>query len=247
MRTIGVIPARYASTRFPGKPLTNIGGKTMIQRVYEQVSAAKTLSKVVVATDDIRIFNHINSFGGTVTMTSDAHPSGTDRCAEVLSMAAYRGFDAAVNIQGDEPFIQPFQIDMLVNALLHHKNLQIVTLAKKIDTLEAVLNENVVKVLFDTHFKALYFSRHPIPFVRGVPVENWLVQTSFYKHIGLYAFRSDALQQVARLKPSRLEMAESLEQLRWLENGFKIGIALTDMETIGIDTPEDVAKIQHFL
>jgi 3-deoxy-manno-octulosonate cytidylyltransferase (CMP-KDO synthetase) len=247
MRTIGMIPARYASTRFPGKPLTNIGGKTMIQRVYEQVSAAKTLSKVVVATDDIRIFNHVNSFGGAAAMTSETHPSGTDRCAEVLSMPAYRGFDAVVNIQGDEPFIQPFQIDMLVNALLHHKNLQIVTLAKKIDTLEAILNENVVKVVFDAHFKALYFSRHPIPFVRGLPVEHWLHQTSFYKHIGLYAFRSDALQQVAQLKPSRLEMAESLEQLRWLENDFKIGVALTDLETIGIDTPEDVAKVQHFL
>jgi 3-deoxy-manno-octulosonate cytidylyltransferase (CMP-KDO synthetase) len=247
MRTIGVIPARYASTRFPGKPLTNIGGKTMIQRVYEQVSAAKTLSKVVVATDDIRIFNHVKSFGGAVTMTSETHPSGTDRCAEVLSMPAYRGFDTVVNIQGDEPFIQPFQIEMLVSALVFHKNLPIVTLAKKIDTLEAILNENVVKVLFDVHFKALYFSRHPIPFVRGLPVEQWLNKTAFYKHIGLYAFRSDALQQVAQLKPSRLEMAESLEQLRWLENDFKIGVALTDMETIGIDTPEDVAKIQHFL
>jgi 3-deoxy-manno-octulosonate cytidylyltransferase (CMP-KDO synthetase) len=247
MRTIGVIPARYASTRFPGKPLTNIGGKTMIQRVYEQVSAAKTLSKVVVATDDIRIFNHVKSFGGAVTMTSETHPSGTDRCAEVLSMPAYRGFDTVVNIQGDEPFIQPFQIEMLVSALVFHKNLPIVTLAKKIDALEAILNENVVKVLFDVHFKALYFSRHPIPFVRGLPVEQWLNKTAFYKHIGLYAFRSDALQQVAQLKPSRLEMAESLEQLRWLENDFKIGVALTDMETIGIDTPEDVAKIQHFL
>jgi 3-deoxy-manno-octulosonate cytidylyltransferase (CMP-KDO synthetase) len=247
MRTIGIIPARYASTRFPGKPLIEIGGKTMIQRVYEQVSAAQTLSKVVVATDDIRIFNHVHSFGGAVTMTSEAHPSGTDRCAEVLSMPAYRGFDVAVNIQGDEPFIQPFQIDMLVRALLFHKNLPIVTLAKKIDTLEAILNENLVKVVFDAQFRALYFSRHPIPFVRGLPMENWLDKTSFYKHIGLYAFRSDALQHVARLKPSRLEMAESLEQLRWLENDFKIGIALTDMETIGIDTPEDVAKVQPFL
>jgi 3-deoxy-manno-octulosonate cytidylyltransferase (CMP-KDO synthetase) len=219
----------------------------MIQRVYEQVSAAKTLSKVVVATDDIRIFNHVKSFGGAVTMTSETHPSGTDRCAEVLSMPAYRGFDTVVNIQGDEPFIQPFQIEMLVSALVFHKNLPIVTLAKKIDTLEAILNENVVKVLFDVHFKALYFSRHPIPFVRGLPVEQWFNKTAFYKHIGLYAFRSDALQQVAQLKPSRLEMAESLEQLRWLENDFKIGVALTDMETIGIDTPEDVAKIQHFL
>ncbi|MEN9612416.1 MAG: 3-deoxy-manno-octulosonate cytidylyltransferase, partial [Bacteroidota bacterium] len=213
----------------------------------EQVSEAKTLSKVVVATDDIRIFNHVQNFGGAVAMTDASHFSGTDRCAEVLSMPAYRGFDAAVNIQGDEPFIQPFQIDMLVSALMSYKNLQIVTLAKKIDALEAVLNENIVKVIFDGTFQALYFSRHPIPFVRGQPVENWLNQTSFYKHIGLYAFRSDALQKVAQLKPSRLELAESLEQLRWLENGFKIGIALTDMETIGIDTPEDVAKVQHFL
>jgi 3-deoxy-manno-octulosonate cytidylyltransferase (CMP-KDO synthetase) len=247
MRTIGIIPARYASTRFPGKPLTNIGGKTMIQRVYEQVSEAKTLSKVVVATDDIRIFNHVNYFGGAVVMTAESHLSGTDRCAEVLSMPAYSGFDAAVNIQGDEPFIQPFQIDMLVNALRSHKNLQIGTLAKKIDTLEAVLNENIVKVIFDAAFKAIYFSRHPIPFVRGLPAENWLDKTAFYKHIGLYAFRSDALQKVAQLKPSRLEMAESLEQLRWLENGFKIGITLTALETIGIDTPEDVAKVQCFL
>jgi 3-deoxy-manno-octulosonate cytidylyltransferase (CMP-KDO synthetase) len=247
MQVIGVIPARYASTRFPGKPLANIGGRSMIQRVYEQVSEAKTLSKVVVATDDERILTHVRNFGGTAVMTSERHPSGTDRCAEVISMPAYRGFDAAVNIQGDEPFIQPFQIDMLVSALWFHKNLKIVTLAKKIDTIETLTNENMVKVAFDLHFKAVYFSRHPIPFVRGTPVKDWLQQTAFYKHIGLYAFKTDVLQQLAVLKPSRLEMAESLEQLRWLENGYEIGIALTDLETIGIDTPEDVAKIQHFL
>jgi 3-deoxy-manno-octulosonate cytidylyltransferase (CMP-KDO synthetase) len=241
MKTLGIIPARYASTRFPGKPLIDIHGKTMIQRVYEQAAQAQLLQKIVVATDDSRIFDTVKIFGGEVMMTSDAHPSGTDRCAEVLKQ--YPDFDAVVNIQGDEPFIQPAQIDKTISVLLKNKQIGIATLAKKIVDAAFLHNPNVVKVVFDTKLRALYFSRHAIPFVRGVHEKDWLEQQYFYKHIGLYAFRAKTLLKIAALPPSFLEKSESLEQLRWLENGFKIGVALTDLETIGIDTPEDWKRI----
>jgi 3-deoxy-manno-octulosonate cytidylyltransferase (CMP-KDO synthetase) len=241
MKTLGIIPARYASTRFLGKPLVNIHGKPMIQRVYEQATQAQLLAKTVVATDDMRIFDAVKNFGGEVIMTSATHPSGTDRCAEVLQQ--YPDFEAIVNIQGDEPFIQPSQIDKTIGILLKNKRIGIATLAKKITNIEFLHNSNVVKVVFDKKMHALYFSRHAIPFVRGVETKDWLKPQDFYKHLGLYAFRTKTLLKIAQLPPSSLEKSESLEQLRWLENGFRIGVALTELETIGIDTPEDLARI----
>ena len=257
MKVLGVIPARYASTRFPGKPLIDIQGKSMIQRVYEQAMKAKSLSKVIVATDDERIFNHVKSFNGEVMMTSDGHQSGTDRCAEVINQLSSVAFDAVVNIQGDEPFINPSQIDSVVE-VLKKEQFMIATLVKRIhittNEMQAVIardevnwvihNPNIVKAVFSSEGKALYFSRSPIPYLRNIPAEEWLSKGEFYKHIGLYAYKSSVLREIARLPPSRLEQLESLEQLRWLENGYAIGIAETDLETIGIDTPEDLLKIK---
>jgi 3-deoxy-manno-octulosonate cytidylyltransferase (CMP-KDO synthetase) len=238
---LGIIPARFASTRFPGKSLADINGKSMIRRVYEQACRAKSLDKVVVATDDNRIYGHVLSFGGEVMLTRNDHPSGTDRCAEVA-----RQFPEAqliLNIQGDEPFIQPEQINLLTETLISRKGFPIVTLAKKISDTSLLQNPNVVKVVFSEIQGALYFSRHPIPFLRGVAPEQWLAHHIFYKHIGLYGFRRQALLQVARLAPTLLEQAESLEQLRWLEHGIRIAVGITEWETIGIDTPEDLLKL----
>ena len=256
MKVLGVIPSRYASTRFPGKPLVDIQGKTMIQRVYEQAMKAKSLSKVIVATDDERIFKHVQSFKGEVMMTSDVHQSGTDRCAEVINQLSSEAFDAVVNIQGDEPFIDPSQIESVVEVLKKEQFL-IATLVKRIhvtaNEMQPVMardeanwmihNPNIVKVVFSSEGKALYFSRSPIPYLRNIPTDEWLLKSEFYKHIGLYAYKSSVLKEIALLPPSRLEQLESLEQLRWLENGYAIGIAETDLETIGIDTPEDLLKV----
>jgi 3-deoxy-manno-octulosonate cytidylyltransferase (CMP-KDO synthetase) len=235
---LAVIPARWASTRFPGKALTNIAGKSMIQRVLEQVNQSTKVDRVVVATDDDRIFNHVRDIGGEVMMTSTEHPSGTDRCAEVA-----RQFPEAtyiLNVQGDEPFIQPQQIDLLADTLIQNPHAAIATLAKKIDRADFLSNPNVVKLVFSEKVGAIYFSRHPIPFVRGVNQENWLGKQDFYKHIGLYGFRREALLEIADLSPTPLEIAESLEQLRWLEHGFRIAVGITEWETIGVDTPEDL-------
>ena len=240
--SLGIIPARFASTRFPGKPLVEISGKTMIRRVYEQASKSG-LDEVVVATDDERIFRHVSDFGGNAVMTSPEHPSGTDRCAEVAALPEYADFEIVVNIQGDEPFIQPSQIDLAVDVLIKNKNCPIATLAKQIEQPEALFNPNVVKVVFDKKIQALYFSRSPVPFLRNVPQAEWLAQGRFFKHIGLYAFRRETLLAVAALPPGQLERAESLEQLRWLENGYAIAIALTEFETIGIDVPEDLLRV----
>ena len=242
MKVLGVIPARYASSRFPGKPLVDIQGKTMIQRVYEQAMKAKSLSKVIVATDDERIFNHVKSFKGEVMMTSDVHQSGTDRCAEIINQLSSEGFDAVVNIQGDEPFIDPSQIDSVVE-VLKKEQFMIATLVKRVHTEGVIHNPNIVKAVFSSEGKALYFSRSPIPYLRNIPTDEWLSKGEFYKHIGLYAYKSSVLKEIALLPPSRLEQLESLEQLRWLENGYAIGIAETDLETIGIDTPEDLLKV----
>ncbi len=238
---LGIIPARFASTRFPGKPLTDIAGKSMIRRVYEQACQAKSLDKVVVATDDERIFEHVESFGGAVMRTRADHPSGTDRCAEVA-----RHFPVAqliLNIQGDEPFIQPEQIDLLTETLLRQSRFTIATLAKKIDDPALLQNPNVVKVVFSKKQGALYFSRHPIPFLRGTSPEHWLEHQAYFKHIGLYGFRRQALLRVARLAPTALERAESLEQLRWLEHGIRIAVGITEWETVGIDAPEDLLRL----
>ena len=239
--SLGIIPARFASTRFPGKPLVDIGGKTMVQWVYEQASKS-ALGLVVVATDDQRIFDHVTSFGGLVVMTSDRHPSGTDRCAEVALLPQFADFQFVVNVQGDEPFIAPAQINLALEVLARDENCPIATLARKIqsESNADLLDPNMVKVVFDKHQRALYFSRWPLPFHRNLPQEKWLGEGIFYKHIGLYAFRREVLLAVAALPPSRLEQAESLEQLRWLENGYAIGIALTELESISIDSPNDL-------
>ncbi len=239
---LAVIPARYASTRFPGKPLIDIGGKTMIRRVYEQVIQSKRVDRAVVATDDQRIYDHVRSFGGDVQMTRPDHPSGTDRCAEVAQHVPQADF--VLNVQGDEPFIQPEQIDLLADTLTGSSVFSIATLAKKLELPEHLFNPNIVKVVFSEKNGAIYFSRQPIPFLRGVEPENWLAQHDYYKHIGLYGFRRTALMDIARLSPTPLERAESLEQLRWIENGLRIAVGVTELETIGIDAPEDLGKIR---
>lgn len=242
---LAVIPARYASTRFPGKPLVDIGGKTMIRRVYEQVTQSRRVDAAVIATDDERIYEHVLSFGGEVRMTRAEHPSGTDRCAEVALYFPKAKF--ILNVQGDEPFVQPEQIDLLADTLTGSSKFAIATLAKKIEQPEMLFNPNVVKVVFSEQNGAVYFSRHPIPFVRGVEPENWLAQQVFYKHIGLYGFRRKTLLDIARLSPTPLERAESLEQLRWLEHGLRIAVGVTELETTGIDTPEDLEKIRRLI
>lgn len=238
---LAVIPARYASTRFPGKPLVLIQGKTMIQRVWEQVMQSSRVTTVVVATDDDRIAAHVAAFGGQVVRTRSDHPSGTDRCAEVAQL--FPSVDFVLNIQGDEPFVQPQQIDLLADTLVNDPAFSIATLAKRIEQAELLFNLNVVKVVFADNGRAIYFSRHPIPFMRGRAPEDWLTEHTFFKHIGLYGFRRETLLHVAGLSPSPLERAESLEQLRWLEHGLAIRVGQTDLETMGIDTPEDLLNI----
>ncbi|MCR5014258.1 MAG: 3-deoxy-manno-octulosonate cytidylyltransferase [Bacteroidales bacterium] len=241
MKVLGIIPARYGSTRFPGKPLAMIGDKTMIHRTYDQVLKS-SLDAVVVATDDRRIFDEVRGFGGQVVMTRSDHRSGTDRCREALALVG-GAYDAVVNVQGDEPFIDPRQID-LVAGLIRNEEVPLATLARRITDPETIHNPNVVKVVFDDQGYALYFSRHAIPFVRGVESSQWLEKTAYYQHIGLYAYKSDVLSRVASLPMGRLEQAESLEQLRWLENGLRIRVALSDIvQTYGIDTPEDLTLI----
>ncbi|NET33443.1 MAG: 3-deoxy-manno-octulosonate cytidylyltransferase [Cyanothece sp. SIO1E1] len=242
MKVLGVIPARYESTRFPGKPLVNIQGKSMIARVYERCRQAKMLDEVIVATDDQRIYDHVKSFGGEVMMTSKSHRSGTDRCAEVA--AEHREVEFVVNIQGDEPFIDPNQIDQLVKLFDGSSTVDIATLAKKIDSEEALMDPNIVKVVFNKQAEALYFSRSTIPFVRNLASGQWLRHHDFYKHIGIYAFRNKVLQECAKLPQGKLEIMESLEQLRWLEAGYNISVGLTKLETMGIDTPEDLEKFE---
>jgi 3-deoxy-manno-octulosonate cytidylyltransferase (CMP-KDO synthetase) len=240
MKILGIIPARYASSRFPGKPLVDMLGQTMIQRVYAQVKKSKKLSLVVVATDDQRIYDHVLSFGGNAYMTSSNHPSGTDRCFEALTKQK-EIFEFAINIQGDEPFIDPNQIDLLCSSL--NKKTELATLIQKIATLEQLHSPGEAKVVIDHNHDAIYFSRSPIPFVQKYEQKDWLDKTTFYRHVGLYAYRSDVLEKITRLSPSLLEKAESLEQLRWIENGFKIKTVETEMEeSICIDTPEDLQK-----
>ncbi len=241
---LGIIPARYASTRFPAKPLTDIAGKSMIQRVYEQVKKSTLITDVIVATDNKEILDHVTSFGGRVRMTKESHVSGTDRCYEALTLQKAK-FDYVINIQGDEPFIQPEQIDLLAK-LLDGKT-EIATLVKKIEDQSQLFNPNVVKAVVSEKGEALYFSRSTVPHIRNTPDAEWLSKHSFYKHIGMYAYRTDVLKQLTELPVSALEKAESLEQLRWLENGFRIKVAETKTETIGIDTPEDLQKALNSL
>ncbi|HOW26768.1 MAG TPA: 3-deoxy-manno-octulosonate cytidylyltransferase [Bacteroidales bacterium] len=248
-KAIGIIPARYASARFPGKPLAMISGKTMIQRVYEQAIKASSLEDVVVATDDQRIYDHVTGFGGKVLMTSPLHPSGTDRCQEAVKILRESGdghgqSGIVINIQGDEPFLDPGQIDR-VTALFTRPEVNIATLACRILHNEELENPNVVKVVFTTDRKVLIFSRSVIPFQRQVPLGSWLDHHPYYKHIGLYGFRMAVLQQITALEPSPLEVAESLEQLRWLQNGWDIYLDITGTESVAVDTPEDLLKLAN--
>ena len=258
MKYIGIIPARYASTRFPGKPLAVLGGKTVIQRVYEQ--AVSVLPEAYVATDDERIFACVEAFGGRAVMTRADHKSGTDRIEEamekieeggkILEERGKRNEEGdglvVINIQGDEPFVQPSQIETLMH-LFDDPSTQIGTLGKPFETIEAVRNPNSPKIVVDHRGFALYFSRSVIPFVRGVEADDWLPHYPFLKHLGVYAYRRDVLAEVTRLPQSPLEKAESLEQLRWLENGYRIRVGLTHVETVGIDTPEDLMRAEAFL
>ena len=243
MKFMAIIPARYASTRFPGKPLAVLGGKTVIQRVYEQVSSL--LDEVYVASDDERIFQAVESFGGRAVMTRTDHKSGTDRIEEAAEKIGSDA-DVIINVQGDEPFIQPSQIETLMH-LFDAPETQIGTLGKRFETIEGVKNPNSPKIVTDNRGFALYFSRSPIPYVRGIDRNLWLEAYPFLKHLGIYAYRREVLREVTQLPQGRLEKAESLEQLRWLENGYRIRVGLTDVETVGIDTPEDLQRAEEFL
>ena len=246
MKFIAIIPARYASTRFPGKPLVDMAGKPMIQRVYEQVK--KSIEEVWVATDDDRIFDAVQSFGGKAVMTSMEHLSGTDRIYEAYAKVG-EGYDVIINVQGDEPFIQPQQIEAL-KACFDSENAELATLVKpfkKEDGIDTLFNPNSPKVVINKNNEAIYFSRSVIPFVRDAHNTEWLDKYVFYKHIGMYAYRADVLEEITQLSQSSLEKAESLEQLRWIENGYRIRVGYTDVETIGIDTPEDMERALSIL
>lgn len=247
MKFIGIIPARYASTRFPGKPLALLGGKPMIQRVYEQVK--ETVDRVCVATDDERIEAAVKAFGGNVVMTSDQHRSGTDRCEEAYQKVG-ESFDVIINIQGDEPFIHPEQIET-IKRCFEDESVDIATLVKPFaadgDFESTLFNPNSPKVVVNKRMEAMYFSRSIVPYIRGKKYTEWLSAHVFYKHIGMYAYRANVLKEITALPPSSLEIAESLEQLRWLENGYKIKVGITEQETIGIDTPEDLEKANLLL
>ena len=237
---LGIIPARYASSRFPGKPLIEILGKSMIQRVYEQAKKSSLLSDVIVATDDERIFKHVESFGGKVVYTKEDHPSGTDRCFEALQNFNSK-FDYVINIQGDEPFIDPSQIDLLCEVCDGYTELA--TLMIEVDSHEVLFDMGEVKITLNKNNEALYFSRMVIPFIKGKAQEEWHLHHTYYRHVGMYAYRHDVLEQITKLRTSSLENAESLEQLRWLENGFKVKCAVTHFDSHCIDTPEDIEKV----
>lgn len=251
MKFIAIIPARYASTRFPGKPLAELGGKPVIQRVYEQ--AVSVLGEAYVATDDERIFNKVEEFGGRAVMTRTDHKSGTDRIEEAVEkISRYENSGARcedsviINVQGDEPFIQRSQIETLCQ-LFDDPQTQIGTLGKRFDSIEATENPNSPKIVTDVNGFALYFSRSVIPFIRGKEKSEWMQQYPFLKHLGIYAYRREVLAEITKLPQSPLEIAESLEQLRWLQNGYRIRVGETTVETVGIDTPEDLQRAEAFL
>lgn len=241
---LGIIPARYASTRFPGKPLIDIRGKSMIQRVYEQTQKSCLLTEVVVATDDERIYKHVESFGGKAVYTKEDHPSGTDRCFEAFQKVE-GDFEYVINIQGDEPFIDPSQVDLLCEVC--DGITELATLMIPVDSHEVLFDMGEVKITLNTNMEALYFSRMVIPFIKGQPQTEWHKHHNYYRHVGMYAYRADVLEQITQLKPSPLEVAESLEQLRWLENGFKVKCAITQFDSHCIDTPEDIEKVLRLM
>jgi len=240
MKIIGIIPARYASTRLPGKPLIDILGKTMVQRVYEQAAKAKNLADVYVATDDERIYDHVQSFGGKAVMTAQEHPSGTDRCREAVQ-TINTDCDYIINIQGDEPLIDPQQIDLITTIL--NGTTELATLIKTAANYDELANTGEVKVTLNTNNEALYFSRSIIPFVKGTIQKNWIMQHTYFLHVGMYAYRTDVLDTITKLPVSSLEKSESLEQLRWLENGYKIKCVMTDIEAQCVDTQTDLEKV----
>ena len=242
MKILGIIPARYASTRFPGKPLVDIAGKSMIQRVYEQAKKCVHLAEIIVATDDERIYKHVHDFGGSAIMTLPDHQSGTDRCAEVA--LKHPQYDVVINIQGDEPFIDPEQISKLA-ACFSNADTQIATLIKKVLHSDELFNANSPKVVVNKLSEAIYFSRSPLPHIRGHEQKDWLSHFTYFKHIGIYGYRADVLQQITKLPVSSLEKAESLEQLRWIENGYRIRVTETELETYAVDTPEDLEKLKQ--
>jgi len=247
MAALGIIPARYASTRLPGKPLVDLGGQSMIERVVRQAQQAN-LARVVVATDDQRILDHVRGFGGEAVLTRPDHPSGTDRVWEAFDLLGQPGeISCIVNIQGDEPFIHPAQINALVDLFAQNPAPAIATLIKPVLTEEELVSPHLPKVIVNQRQEALYFSRHPLPYQRQHPSHEWLAHHPYYRHLGLYAYQPDVLRQLTRLPPSPLELAESLEQLRWLEAGFSIQTALTELDAFGIDTPEDVARARQRL
>jgi len=241
MKVLGIIPSRFGSSRFPGKPLIDLAGKSMIQRVYVQAKKSKLLSDVIVATDDERIFKHVEKFGGKAMMTSTSHQSGTDRCAEVLEKLN-SDYHAVINIQGDEPFINPDQIDLLAKCFDDDKT-ELATLINRTDDSNLIQNPNRIKVVIDKNNQALYFSRSPIPFMKEIPTMNWAKYHPYFLHIGIYGYRSDILKSITKLPVSSLEKTESLEQLRWLENGYRIKVAETNFESYSIDSPEDVNNV----
>ncbi|GGB99713.1 3-deoxy-manno-octulosonate cytidylyltransferase [Dyadobacter sediminis] len=239
MRILGIIPARYASTRFPAKALADIGGKSMIRRVYEQARKATQLDQVIVATDDERILNHVKHFGGQAVMTSENHHSGTDRCFEALSKTG--DYEYVINIQGDEPFISPEPIDSLAAVL--DGVTELATLVKIVDNEDILFNVNVPKAVLNKRKEVMYFSRQTIPYLRNAAQPEWLDSHVFYKHIGIYAYRSDVLAEITKLPVSGLEKAEALEQLRWLENGYAIKAVITSDDSHGVDTPDDLERV----
>ncbi len=247
-KTVAIIPARYASTRFPGKPLALLGGKPVIQWVWENVSAMSELACAVVATDDERIAEAVKGFGGRAVMTASTHRSGTDRCGEVVRKLREEGqaFDVAINVQGDEPFVRQEQLRSLVDCFADGE-VQIATLKTAIHSTAELMSPNNVKVVCDLRGRALYFSRQPLPHVRGVEPEQWMEHHPYFKHVGIYAFRTETLEALVRLQQSPLELCESLEQLRWLENGYEIQVKETAVANIGIDTPADMALAEQYL
>lgn len=244
MNILGIIPARYASTRFPGKPLIQIAGKSMLQRVYEQSIKADKLTSVIIATDDDSIAAHAESFGAKVVLTKPNHPSGTDRCYEALLNAKISA-DYVINIQGDEPFIDPVQINEL--AAICDGQTELATQMIPVDSYEVLFDTGEVKIVMNEHHEALYFSRMVIPFIKGFPENQWHIQHQYFRHVGMYAYRTDILKQITELPPSSLENAESLEQLRWVQNGFKIKLVQTQYDSHCIDTPEDISKVLKWM
>lgn len=240
MSILGIIPARYASTRFPGKPLAMIKGISMLQRVYTQAKKAKHLQDIIIATDDQRIKDHATSFGARTIITKEDHPSGTDRCFEAYTLNEKK-YDYVLNIQGDEPFLDPEQIDSLAKAC--DGTVEIATQMIKCTNTQVLFDKGEVKIILNNKREALYFSRNVIPFIKGKPENEWHKHYDYYRHVGMYAYRTDILEKITQLKPSALELAESLEQLRWLENGYKIKCIETNFDSHCVDTPDDIDKV----